>query len=108
VQEEQICMTMGRLKHIRFVLMLGMSLFIPLFLAYSLYVDLSGTVLPSSDMSFEDPGDEDLSTCQKEFKVFVPTVSSNPLLSGTHFGREPSLFSSPLTSHTQNRAVLRC
>ena len=108
MQEEQICMTMGRLKHIHFVLMVGISLFIPLFLAYSLYVDLSGTVLLSSDMSFEDPDDEDLSTCQNEFKVFVPTVSFNPLLTGTHFGKGSSLLSSPLTSHTQITPVLRC
>jgi hypothetical protein len=101
-------MTMDRLKQIHLVLMLGIFLFILLILSYSLYVDLSGTVLLSSDMSFEDPGGEDLSTCQSEFKVFVPTVSSVPLLPGTHFGRVSSLFFSPLTSHTQNRLVLRC
>ena len=99
---------MGRLKHIHFVLMLGISLFIPLFLSYSLYVDLSETVLLSSDMSVEDPGDEDLSTCQNELKVFVPTVSSNTLLPGAPFGGELSLFSSPLTSYTQIAPVLRC
>jgi hypothetical protein len=87
MQEEQISMTGGRLKHIHFVLMLGIFLFIPLLLSYSIYVNLSGTVLLSSDVSFEDPGDEDLSTCQKDFKVFVPTVSSSPLHSWTHFGR---------------------
>jgi hypothetical protein len=88
VQEEQTCVTMRRLKHIHFVLMLGISLFIPLFLSYSFCVDLSGTMLFSSDMSFEDPGAEDLSTWQNEFKVFVPTVISNPLLPGAHFGGE--------------------
>ena len=108
MQEEQICMTMGRLKHFHFVLMIGISLFIPLFLGYSLYVDLSETVFLSSDMSFEDSDDEDLSTCQNEFKVFVPTVSSNPLPPWTHFGKGPSLFSSPLTSYTQITPVLRC
>lgn len=101
-------MTMGRLKHIHLALMLGISLFIPVFLAYSLYVDLSETVLLSSDMSFEDPDDEDLSTCRNEFKVFVPTVSFNPLLTGTHFGKGSSLLSSPLTSHTEISSVLRC
>jgi hypothetical protein len=88
--------------------MLGISLFIPLLLAYSLYVELSGTVLSSSDMSFEDPDDEDLSTCQNEFKVFVLMVSSNPLLPGTHFSRECSLFSSPLRSYIQITPILRC
>jgi hypothetical protein len=100
-------MTMGRLKHIHFVLLLGISLFIPLFLAYSLYVDLSGTMFLPSDMS-EDCGDEDSSTCQSDFNVFVPTVSSVPFLPGAHFGSVSSLFFSPLTSHTQNRPVLRC
>jgi hypothetical protein len=101
-------MTVGRLKHIHLVLLLGISLFIPLFLAYSLYVDLSGTVLLSSDMSFEDSEDEDLSSCQNEFKVFVPTVTSNPLPPWTHFGKGSSLFSSPLTSYNQITPVLRC
>ena len=106
--KKKIPMTMGRLKHIHLVLMLGISLLLPMLLAYSLYADLSGDVLLSSDMSFEDPDDEDLSTCQNEFKVFVPTVSSNPLLTGTHFGKGSSLLSSLLTSHTQITPVLRC
>ena len=101
-------MTVGRLKQIHLVLMFGISLFIPLFLAYSVYVDLSGTVLVSSDMSLEDSEDEDLSTCQNELKVFVPTVSFNPLPPWTVFGRKSSLFSSPLTSYTQMTPVLRC
>jgi hypothetical protein len=88
--------------------MLGISIFIPLFVAYSVYVDLSETVLLSSDMSFEDPDDDDLSTYGNEFKVFVPTLSSNPLLSSGHFGKGSSFFSSPLTSYTQITPVLRC
>lgn len=108
MQEEQISMVMDRLKHIHLVLMLGLSLLIPMLLAYSLYVDLSGTVFLSSDMS-EDSGDEDSSTYQSEFNVFVSTVSSTPFfLPGAHFGSISSLFLSPLTSHTQNRPVLRC
>jgi len=101
-------MVMGRFKHIHLALMVGISLFIPVFLAYSLYVDLSGTVLLSSDMSFENPDDEDLSTCRDEFKVFVGTISSNPLLPETRFGRGLSLISFPLTSYTQITLVLRC
>jgi len=101
-------MIMGKLKHINFVLMLGISLFIPLFLAYSLYVDLSGTVLLSSDMSYEDPGDEDLSTCQGNHNVFVPSVSSDPFLPIAHFNNESNLLLSPSTSYTQTSPVLRC
>ena len=101
-------MAMGRLKHIHFALMLGISLLIPLLLSYSLYVDLSETVLLSSDMSFEDSEDEDLSTSQYEFKVFVPTLSSNPLLPWTHIGMGSRVFSSPLMSYTRITPVLRC
>jgi len=101
-------MTMSRLKYIHLILILGISLFIPLFLAYSVYVDLSGTRLLSSDMSFEDPGNEDLSTCQNELKVFVPAVPSNPLFPWTHLRTDSSLISSPITLITQNTPVLRC
>ena len=99
---------MNRLKHIHLVLILAISLLIPVLIAYSLYVDLLGTVFLSSDMSFEDFGDEDSSTCERELKVFVPTVSSNPLPPWTHFGRRSGLLSSPLTSYTQITPVLRC
>ena len=108
VQEEQISMTMDRLKHIHLVLILGIFLLIPVLMAYSLYVDPSGTVFFSSDISFEDFGDEDSSTCQREFNVFVPTVSSNPLAPWTHFGRGSGLSSSLLTLYTQITPVLRC
>jgi len=100
---------MGRLKNIHLVLMVGISLLIPMLLAYSLYLDLSETVLLSSDMSFEDADDEDSSTSQNEFKVFVPTLSSNLLPPWTDLGRGgSSLFSSPLTSYSQETPVLRC
>jgi len=101
-------MTTGRLKHIHLILILGGCLLISILPADSFYDDLSETVLLSSDMSFEDPGDNDLSTCQDGFNVFVPTVSSNLLLPGAPFIGKSSLFSSPLTSHTQITPVLRC
>jgi len=101
-------MTVGRLKHFHLLLTLGISLFIALFPAYSLCIALSGAVLFSSDMSFEDPDDEDLSACQNELKAFVPEVSSNLLLPWTYFGEKSSFFSSPLTSHNQITSVLRC
>ncbi len=83
--------------------MVGISLFVPLFLAYPLYVDLS------PDMSFEDSdANEDLSTCQKELKIFVPAVSSNPLLPEAHFRNRFGIFWSPLASYTQIAPVLRC
>jgi hypothetical protein len=101
-------MVMGRLKHVHLPLVLGISLFIPLLLGYSFYVDLSETVLLSSDLSFEDPGDEDLFSYQNEIKIFVPHVSSDPLAIGTHFDALSYPVSSSLTSLTQNSPVLRC
>ncbi len=101
-------MAMGRIKHIHFALLLGISLIIPFFLAYSLYADLSETTLLSSDMSLEDPDDGDLSTCPDEVKVFLPTVSSNPLSSWIDLGHEANLISTPLTYISQNKPVLRC
>lgn len=103
-------MTMGRFKHTHLAVMAGISLFLPLFLAYSLYVDLSEIVLVSSDMSFEDPNDGDLSACQNEFRILVPMLSSNQLTPWTNFGGESSFrFSlSPLTPHTQVTPVIRC
>ncbi len=99
---------MGRFRHIHLVLMAGISLFVLVFVAYSVYADLSQTVLLPSDMSFEDSDDEDLSTCQTDLQVFLLMPSSNPLLPRTHFGEGPSFFSSRLTSYTQIMPVLRC
>ncbi len=101
-------MTRGGSKHIHLVLMLGIFLFIPLFVAYSVYVDLSDTVLLSSDTSFEDSEDEDSLTYQNKSKIFMPAVPSNLILSATHFGSKSNLFLSPLTSHSQTAFVLRC
>ena len=102
-------MTRGRVKHIHLALMVGISLFIPLFLAYSVYVNLSGTRRLSSDMSFEDSGNEELSTYQNEFRVLVSTVSSDPTLTGTYFeGKLNPIILFPLTFITQNTPVLRC
>ena len=101
-------MTTGRLKYIRFLLILGISLSVPLFLAYPVYVDLSETEFFSSDTSLEDPDDEDLSTFQDESQGFAPDVSWNPLLSLTYCALEFSLFSPVFTSHTQLVPVPRC
>ena len=101
-------MVIGRLKHIHLSLVVGIPLFIFLLVSYSLCADLSGTVLRSSDVIFEDPGDETSPTCQNEFKVLVSPGSLNPLSLWTHFSRESNLISSPITSITQNTPVLRC
>jgi hypothetical protein len=101
-------MMMNQFKNMHLVLTLAISLFIPLFLAYSLYVDLSGTVLLSSDMRFEDPEDEDLSVFQNEFKVFVSTAFSIFLLPSAGSIEESHLFSFLLTPYPKNKLILRC
>ncbi len=101
-------MTVGRLKQIHLVLLLGISLFILLFMAYSLYINLSGTVLLSFDMGFEDAQDKDLSICRNEFNTFVPVASSNSLSPWAHFSKESSLFLYPLTSYGRITPVPRC
>ncbi len=100
-------MTMGRLKHIHLILILALSLFIPMLLVSSLYVDLSGVVLLSSAMS-KDSGDEDSSAYQSEFKVLMSTVSFAPFLPGAHFGSLSCPLWSLVSAHSQNRPVLRC
>jgi hypothetical protein len=99
---------MDRLKHVHLVLILGISLLIPMLMAYSLYVDLSETVLLSSGINFEDFGDEDSSVYMREFNVFVPTVSSVSFLPGAQFHSVPSVFLSSVMQFTQIKPVLRC
>jgi hypothetical protein len=101
-------MTMGRFRNIHLFLMIAISLFVPLFLAYSLYVELSGSSLLSSDVSLEDPGNEDLAICKSESKVLLPGVLSVLFLPKSTFIGEVYLFSFLKTSHSQNRPVLRC
>jgi hypothetical protein len=98
---------MGRFKNFNLILMVSLSLFIPLFLAYSLYVEWSGSTLLSSDMGYEDPGDEDLLICQKEFGV-VPTAYLVILDPETEFARESYVLSYLLTPRLHCTSILRC
>ncbi len=88
--------------------LLGISLFIPLFLSCSFHDDLSETVLPTSNMSYEDSGVEDLLTFQDELKAFMPTVSSGSFYFWAHLRWGSRLYSIPLTSVAQSMPVLRC
>ena len=99
---------MRRPKRMSFILILAISIFIPLFSTYLQYNNLSGTTFFSVEMSFEDPGDEDLSLLQGESKALVPASFSVILLLGTHLIEQPYFLSSRLTSHAQNKPILRC
>ena len=103
-------MAAGRLKHVYLVVIIGIFLFSPLFLSYPYSPDvddLSGTVPLPFDMSFEDPEEEDSSSWQDNLRIFVPTVSSNALLSGTPIVLEAGAFTPPLMPYTP-MCVLRC
>jgi hypothetical protein len=102
------CMVRGRFKHIHLALIVGFFLFIPLSLAYSLYADPSENVLLSFDMSFEEPGDEDLSTCQDWVKAFVPAFSPSLSSLWRSFCRWFSLSLSPSTLYLEIVPALRC
>jgi hypothetical protein len=98
----------GKHKKINFILMLTISFFILLFSTYLQYDDLSGTVLLSGAMSFEEPDDEDSSICQAESKVFVATVFSMVFVVGTYLIGQSRFFSSQITSYSQDKSILRC
>jgi hypothetical protein len=98
----------GRFKKINVILVLAISFSIPLFSTYLQYCDLSGTVLHSTDMSFEDVYDEDLSILKNEFNTLVPIASCTIFFQSHNFIEECYLFSSQITSHSQNKSILRC
>jgi hypothetical protein len=100
--------TMRRPKRMNFILILAISFFIPLFSTYLQYNNLSGTAFFSAEMSFEDPGDEDISLLQGESRELVPASFSVILLLGTHLIEQPYFLSSRFTSHTRNKSILRC
>ena len=97
-----------RSKRANFILILTIFLFIPLFSTYFQYNNLSGSIFLSDEMSFEDPGDEDLSMSQDESKALLPAVFFETLLQGSHVFEETSAFFSHLISHSLNTAILRC
>ncbi len=106
--EGGFCMTLGRLRQIHRVLMVGICLFVPLFLAYSLYVDLSRTVFLSPDMSLEDFGDKEMCASQNEIKACAYVISSNSLVLSTCVRSESNLISPPPTFIAPNKPILRC
>lgn len=101
-------MATGQLKHLHLIIILGISLLIPTLVAYSIYVDLLETLFFSSNMSFDNPGNEDFSTVQNELKVLLPSASCHRLSSVTHPRIDSNFFSSLLTADNQITPVFRC
>lgn len=98
----------SRSKKLNFILILVISFFIPLFSTYLEYPNLSGTLFLSDDMSFEDTYDEDFSICENDFNALVPMAFSIILFQSDNLIEQCYLFSSPITSHSQNKPILRC
>jgi hypothetical protein len=98
----------GRFKKINVILVLTISFSIPLFSTYLQYRHLSGIVFRSTYMSFEDVYDEDLSTLKNEFNTLVHIASCTKFFQSHNFIEQCYLFSSQITSHSQNKSILRC
>jgi flagellar basal body-associated protein FliL len=98
-----------RFKSIQIFLVIAISLFILALPAYLRCTNLSQTKSVSSDLSFENPDQEEaLPDNEKQLKVFGPTAFFTTFLLSTNlFDRSSHLFSQAL-SLRQKTFVLRC
>jgi hypothetical protein len=98
-----------RFKGIQIFLVIAISLFILAFPAYLRCNELSQIKFIRSDLSFEDPDqEEELSNKEKELKGFVPTAFFTVFLLGIKL-LDPSSHLFPLSlSLRQETLILRC
>ncbi len=98
-----------RFKRIQISLVIAISLFILALPAYLRCTNLSETKFASSDLGFENPGQENgLPDNENELKVFGPTAFFTIFLLSTDlFEQSPHLFPRPL-SLCQKTSILRC
>ena len=101
-------MATGQLKHIHIIVLVGVSVLIPPFAAYPFCVELSGFPFFPSDMSYDDPGDEVLSTCQDESTVLASLASFDLLPTLTPLSGRSRIISAHFIWPIQNTCVLRC
>jgi hypothetical protein len=98
-----------RFKRIKILLVIAISLFILALPAYLRCTNLSETKFFSSDLSFENPDQENgLSDNENELKVFGPTALFTVFLPGTNFSEQSSHLFSQVLSLRQKNFVLRC
>jgi len=98
-----------RFKRIQFILVIAICLFILALPAYLRCTKLSQTKLVSSDLSFENPDQEEgLPDNEKELKVYGPSALLIIFHLGTHlFDQSSQLFFRTLPLH-QRTVLLRC
>jgi hypothetical protein len=96
-------------KRIQIFLVIAISFFILAFPAYLRCTKLSQTKFVSSDLSFENPDQEEgLPDNEKELKVYGPSTLLIIFLLGTNlFDQSSHLFSQAL-SFPQKTFILRC
>jgi hypothetical protein len=98
-----------RFKRIQIFLIIAISLFIVAFPAYLRCTKLSQTKFVSSDLSFENPGQEEgLPDNEKELKIYGPSTLLIIFLLGTNLFEQSSQLFSQTSSLRQKTFVLRC
>jgi hypothetical protein len=98
-----------RFKSIQIFLVIAISLFILALPAYLRCTNLSETKFASSDLGFENPGQENgLPDNGNELKVFRPTAFSTTFLLSTNLFEQSSHLFSQALSLRQTTFVLRC
>jgi hypothetical protein len=100
---------MRRKQRIHFLLAIIISLTIPVTLGLVHYCDLTEVDAFYSDLSFENPDQENLQAGDNgESTVFGLNVSSNTLLLARNHLKEGSRSFSPTPSFDQEAIILRC
>jgi hypothetical protein len=90
-------------------LVIAISCFILVCPAYLLFSNLSEFNLSPTDLSFESPDQDDqLDGQQHQSGSLLSGLFFITSLPGTDFIEQSHLFSFPLTSHSQNKSILRC
>jgi len=98
-----------RFKGIEIFLVIAISLFILALPAYLRCTQLSQTKFVSSDLSFENPGQEEgLPDNEKELKVYGPSILLIIFLLSTNLLEQSSYLFSRAFSLRQRIVVLRC
>jgi len=98
-----------RFKGIQIFLAISISLFILALPAYLRCTNLSQTKFISSDLSFENPGQEEgLPNNENELKVWGPNAFFIKFLLGINVSEQPSHLFHPSLSLHQRAFVLRC
>jgi hypothetical protein len=98
-----------RFKTIPIFLVIAIFLFILTHLAYLRCTELSQTKFVSSDLSFENPDQEDgLPDNGKELKIYGPSTLLIMFLLGITFFEQSSYLFSQALSIRQRIVVLRC